>query len=81
MSLSQLEWQNAKDEVLSWMENELRCVTAQRLSQTFEMTRQEGSMMLEEILKERSSSSSKSQITYCQEFELEDEDNHNVTGT
>ena len=47
------------------MDNELRCVTTQRISQSLNLTRQQGSLMLEEILKERSSSS-KSQITYCQ---------------
>jgi hypothetical protein len=64
--MSPAAWHKAKDQVISWMDNELRCVTAQRISQSLELTRKQGSVMLEEILKEKQSKK-KSQITYCRQ--------------
>ena len=55
-------WSKAKEQVLSWIENEQHCVTAQRISQTLDLSRQQGSLLLNEILKEKSF-----QITTCQQ--------------
>eukprot|EP00339_Tiarina_fusa_P004297 CAMPEP_0117056164 /NCGR_PEP_ID=MMETSP0472-20121206/38956_1 /TAXON_ID=693140 ORGANISM="Tiarina fusus, Strain LIS" /NCGR_SAMPLE_ID=MMETSP0472 /ASSEMBLY_ACC=CAM_ASM_000603 /LENGTH=108 /DNA_ID=CAMNT_0004772483 /DNA_START=84 /DNA_END=407 /DNA_ORIENTATION=- len=66
-SISPAMWKKTKDEVKSWMDNELRCVTAQRISQKWDLTRKQGSSILEEILKEKESNKKKSQITYCRQ--------------
>jgi hypothetical protein len=60
-------WQSYKDQVQSWVDNEQHCVTAQRISQTLEVSRQEGSQLLHELLQEQAKSSSGFQITTCQQ--------------
>lgn len=48
-------WNKAKDQVLSWIENEHHCVTAQRISQSLDLSRKQGSLLLQEILQEKPS--------------------------
>jgi hypothetical protein len=43
-----------KDQVLSWLHNELSCVTSQRISQETSMTRAEASHWLKTIYEEQS---------------------------
>jgi hypothetical protein len=74
------EWQSAKQKVTSWIENEERCVTAQRVCQTLNVSRLEASQLLEEICKENKTGANKFQITTCQREETEEE-SVPVTGT
>jgi hypothetical protein len=59
-------WQSYKDQVQSWVDNEQHCVTAQRISQTLEVSRQEGSQLLHELLQEQAKRNG-FQITTCQQ--------------
>lgn len=62
-------WQNAKDEVSSWIENEQACVTAQRIAQTLDLSRKEASLLLKEILEEKGGK--QCQITTCRRVQKE----------
>jgi predicted XRE-type DNA-binding protein len=61
-------WNNAKDEVSSWIENEQACVTAQRIAQTLGLSRKEASLLLKEILQEKGKDC---QITTCHRVQKE----------
>jgi predicted XRE-type DNA-binding protein len=57
-------WSKLKDQVASWIDGENHCVTAQRISQTLDISRDQGSQLLQEILQENP----KHQITTCHQI-------------
>jgi hypothetical protein len=70
-SIKPANWGKLKDQVVSWIDGENHCVTAQRISQSLDISRKLGSQLLEEILIENH----KHQITICQKSQDE-----NTTG-
>lgn len=68
MASTTTSWQNAKDEVSTWIENEQACVTAQRIAQTLELSRKEASLLLKEVLEEKGG---ECQITTCRRVQKE----------
>ena len=75
--MATVDWQRSKDKVLSWLDNEQQCVTAQRISQSLNLSRKDGSSMLQEILTDNASKNF--QITTCQQEEVQEE-THKTTG-
>ena len=65
-------WERLKDRVKSWIESEHHCVTAQRICQTFNISRLLGSQLLKEILQ----TDRRHQISACSQTQ-----DGNVTGT
>ena len=65
-------WERLKDRVKSWIESEHHCVTAQRICQTFNISRVLGSQLLKEILQ----TDRRHQISACSQTQ-----DGNVTGT
>mmetsp|Transcript_624 Transcript_624/g.1078 ORF Transcript_624/g.1078 Transcript_624/m.1078 type:complete len:394 (-) Transcript_624:122-1303(-) len=56
-------WERLKEQVKSWIESEQHCVTAQRISQTLNVSRRLGSQLLKEILETNRSH----QVSACQQ--------------
>eukprot|EP00980_Cylindrotheca_fusiformis_P018532 scaffold6130_cov131-Cylindrotheca_fusiformis.AAC.6 len=56
-------WEKLKEEVASWIDGENHCVTAQRISQTLDLSRNQGSKLLQEI----SQGNPQYQITTCRQ--------------
>ena len=58
-------WGKLKSQVKSWIDVDQHCVTAQKISQSLDISRKEGSELLNEILQENP----KHQITTCEKIQ------------